>query len=283
MSTLRTWLDAAWPRHESDPRALAGELLERAATLPDDADGAEAIRLGRHVLLAHLDDSATLQRLLEALPAGAQLGVQKERAGWALAALHSGGWPAEPGLPEAVTWQLLGDVALALIHRGDLATARQRMLDPEEAAATHADAAARRAFAATAHNVALALRTGPREAARDALMIEMAELERRAWSRAGGWLEVERADYHLAMCHAAIGQGVQAVGHARACLQACEAHGADAAERFFAHECNVHAARAAGDSAAAAAHRARMVALLAEVADADMQAWCAETLATTPQ
>jgi hypothetical protein len=283
MSTLRTWLDAAWPRHDQTPRALADELLAMAPTLPDDADGAEAVRLARHVLLAHLHDATTLQRLLDALPAGEHIGVQKERTAWALAALRSGGWPAEPRLPESVTWLLLGDVAQALIHRGDLAAARTRVLGQEAAAAAHADTAARRAYAATAHNVTLALRTGPRDAARDALMIEMAELERRAWARAGGWMEVERADYHLAMCHAVIGQGTQAVAHATACLQACEANGADAAERFFAHECNVHAARAAGDGTAAAAHRARMVALLAEVADAGMKAWCEETLATTPQ
>jgi hypothetical protein len=282
MTTLRNWLDAAWARHDKEPRALADELLARAATLPDDADGAEAVRLARHTLLAHLDDAAMLQRVLQALPEGQTIGAQKERSAWAVAALAGGGWPDVPALPESVTWLLLGDVAQALLHRGDLSAARQRVLAFEDTAAAHTDPAARRAYAATTHNVTLALRTGPRDAARDALMIEMAELERRAWARAGTWLEVERADYVLAMCHAAIGQGTQALGYATACLQACEAHGADAAERFFAHECNVHAARAAGDSASAAAHRARMVALLAEVQDAGMKAWCEETLASTP-
>ena len=283
MSTLRAWLDTAWTRHDSEPQALANELVAMAPALPDDGDGAEAVRLARHTLLAHLADTALLQRFVDALPAGAQTGVQKERTVWALAALHMGFAPSQPALSDAVAWGLLGDVAQALIQRGDLAAARVRLLGLENVAATHSDPAARRAYAATAHNVALALRTGPRDAARDAVMIEMAELERRAWARAGTWMEVERADYHLAMCHAVIGQGVQALRHATACMQACEANAADAAERFFAHECNVHAARAAGDSAAAASHRARMVALLAEVDDPEMKTWCAQTLASTPE
>lgn len=293
MSTLRTWLDDAWNRHDSAPRALADELLALAPTLPDDADGAEAVRLARHTLLAHLADTAALQHWLGLLPAGAQLDVQKERTAWALTALDSAAaqaasaapftHPAHPALADAVAWGLLGDVAQALIQRGDVPAARRCLLALEDTAAAHADTAARRAFAASAHNVALALRTGPREPARDALMIDMADLERRAWARAGGWMEVERADYHLALCHAVLGHGAQAVAHASACLQACEAHAADAVERFFGHECAVHAALAAGDQAAASAHRARMVALLEDVTDAGMKTWCAQTLASTPQ
>lgn len=280
MSTLRAWLDDAWNRHDRDAAALAAELQPRAATLPDDDDGAEAVRLARHVMLAHRGDGDALRAFLAALPAGEKLAAQHERARWALAALSGSDAPA---LPEAVTWGLLADVALHEIVHGRLAAARERVLGLEATAAAHPDEAARRAYAATAYNLTLALRTGPREPARDALMLEMAELERRAWQRAGTWMHVERADYHLALCHAVLGHGAQALAHAAACREACEANGADAAERFFAHECSVHAARAAGDAAAAAQHRARMVALLAEVEDAEMKAFCEETLAATPQ
>lgn len=279
MSTLGPWLGDAWNRHDRESAALAAELQALAATLPDDDDGAQVVRLARHTLLAHLGDADALQRFLAALPRSPKLQAPADQADWALATLA--GRPVAP-LPEAAAWSTLADVVQAEILRGRLAQARERALAPEAAAAAHPDEAARRAYAITAHNLALALRVGPRSPAHDALMIEMAELERRAWSRAGTWLQVERADYHLALCHAVAGQGPRAVACAAACREACEAHGADAAERFFAHECSVHAARAAGDANAAAQHRARMVSLLADVQDAQMKAFCEETLAATP-
>lgn len=278
MSTLHAWLADAWKRHDTQSRPLADELLARVATLPDDADGAEAVRLARHVMLGHLGDTAALRHFLAALAGGSTLQPMRERAEWALGTLE--GQPT-PALPESVTWNLLADVALAEIVAGRLADARQRMLAPEAAAATHPDEAARRAYAITTYNVTLALRTGPRSPERDALMLELAALERRAWSRAGTWLQVERADYHLALCHAVVGDGAAAQRHAAACRDACEAHGADAAERFFAHECSVHAARAARDAAAADAHLAQMRTLLAQVDDAETKAFCEETLAAT--
>jgi len=277
---LRDWLETAWNRHDKAAYELALELVALAATLPDDEDGADAVRLARHTTLGHLGRPELLHAFVAALPDGAKLDPARARAEWALAQVE--GRPAEP-LPEVVTWGLLGDVVQAELQLGRHDAPRRRLLPLETRAANHPDPAARQAYAATAHNVTHALRLGPREPARDALMIEMAELERRAWERAGTWMHVERADYHLALCHAALGHGAEAQAHAAACIAACEAHDAEASERFFAHECAVHAAHAAGDREAMARHRAAMVALLAEVQDAGMRAFCEETLAAAPQ
>lgn len=279
-AALRAWLDAAWGRHDEAARTLAGELQARAATLPDDDLGAEAVRLARHTLLAHLGDAPALAALLAALPRGAALDPARETAQWALQRFE--GRMAGAPLPDPA-YGLLADVAQGWLLQGRLGEARALLFDAEAAAGAHADPAVRRAYAVGCNNLALALRTGPRgDAARDALMIDFARLSRRAWRHAGIWVHVERADYQLAMCHAAVGDGAAAVAHAQACLARCEAEGADAAERFFAHECNVHAQRAAGDTAWAAAHRQRMQALLAEIPDAGMKAWCERTLADTP-
>lgn len=279
-ASLRRWLDDAWARHDTAPRELAAELSARAATLPDDASGAEALCLARHTMLAHLADRAGLQALLDAAPRGARLDEQHDRARWALA-FHAG-QPTDP-LPAAVRCGLIADVAQAWLLDGRVDAASSALPPLEAAMADDPDDAARRAYAASCHNLCLALRTGPRgDARRDALMIDMARLSRRAWQRAGTWMHVERADYQLAMCHASIGQGPEAVAHAQACLARCEAEGADAAERFYAHECNVHAQRAAGDPAWATAHRQRMEALLAEIEDGPTRMECAQTLAGMP-
>ncbi|MGC4078726.1 MAG: hypothetical protein QM702_17140 [Rubrivivax sp.] len=277
---LRDWLEAGWNRHDTAPYELALELVTRASTLPDDDDGADAVRLARHTMLGHLGRTDLLHTFNAALPAGTKLDAMRLRAEWAMAQIE--GRQPEP-LPEVVTWALLGDVVQAELRLGRRDAPRVRLLALETRAANHPDPAARQAFAATAHNVTQALRLGPREPALDTLMIEMAELERRAWERAGTWMHVERADYHLALCHAVLGHGAEAQAHAAACIAACEAHGAEPSERFFAHECAVHAAHAAGDGEAMARHRAAMVALLAEVQDAEMRAFCEKTLAAAPQ
>lgn len=276
--TLRTWLDRAWDEHPHRAEALRDELVARAPALPDDADGAEAVRLAEHVLLGHCADAAALQRFLQALPQAAALDAGRQRAAWALATFEDG---AAAPLADAERWRALQNVVLAELVAGRVERARERLFAERAAAAASTDEAARRAFASTCNNVALDLRTGPRAADRDALMIDVAQLSRRAWEAAGTWQHVERADYQLAMCHALLGHGEEATAHARACVQRCEAEGADAAERFFAHECSVHAARAAGDDGAAALERARMAALLAQITDPGLREWCAKTLEAT--
>ncbi|HSI59774.1 MAG TPA: hypothetical protein VLA16_19590 [Ideonella sp.] len=276
---LRAWLDQAWNDHPEQPRQVADALAERAASLPDDADGAEALRLAEHTLLAHLADAPSLERLLAATPPHPALAAALQRARWALDTLA--GTPAT-ALPDGLRWRALHSVVMVLVARGDVAQARERLLAEAPAATTSDDTDAAKGYAATANNAAADLRHGPRgDAARDALMIEAAELSRRAWARVGTWMHTERADYQVALCHAAIGQGAQAVAYAQACLDRCEAEGADASERFFAHEALVHAHRAAGDAAEAARQREHMQALLAGIADADMHAWCEKTLADT--
>jgi len=278
-TTLRPWLDRAWDEHPTATQRIADELIARAATLPADDDGAEAVRLAEHVMLAHLADPATMRRFLAPLPPGEALAASVARASWALAVID--GEP-EPDVPDSARWRGLLSVVVVDVARGQIERARRRLLAEEDAAAAHPDNGAQRGYATTANNVAQDLRLGPRgDAARDALMIEAALLARRAWARAGTWMHTERADYQLAMCHAVLGQGEQAVPYADACLARCEAEGAEPSERFFAHECCVHAQRAAGDTAKAAAHRERMAVLLDEVSDPAMKTWCSDTLATT--
>lgn len=276
---LRRWLDGAWDRHDRAARSLSDELIERAPTLPDDIEGAEAVRLARHVMLGHLVDLRALRGFIARLARGQNLDGIRAGAEWAIDALSS---QAPSPLPDVLRWDPLVDVIAAEIELGRLAHARARLFEDEAAATGHEDIAVRKAYAAACNNLALAMRIGRRgDAGRDALMIEIAELSKRAWAQAGNWKNVERADYQLAMCHAVIGQGGPALHHARECLRVCETEGADAHERFFAHEALAHAYRVAGDAASATNQRARMATLLQEVADDGLRAFCQQTLNST--
>ena len=285
--TLRSWLDQAQSQHADQPSVITAGLRTRAAQLPADADGAEAIRLAEHVWLAHAADAAGLQAFLDALPAAlgqaASTAPSVERARLALAWLA--GQPV-PALADTLRWRALQNVVLAMAAQGRSAQALGLLQTDEAAALAQGRSEAGKAIAATANNVASHLQDSPRgDAARDTLMLQAAALARRAWASAGGWMQVERADYRLALCHAAAGQGAEAVEHARRCLAGCVAatDQADAVEHFFAHEALLRAHHAAGNAAAAGAALQRMQALLPDITEADgLRAWCARVLATLP-
>jgi hypothetical protein len=296
-TTLGQVLDQAEASHADDPAATFAALRACAASLPADADGARALRLAEHVALAHLGDAAPLAALLQAVPPA--LGQHEatapmlERLHWALALV--GGTPAPRPPPDAMRWRALQNVVLALATQGRCAEAGALLAADEAAARAHGQDEAGAAYAACANNVALELQTRavpagahcdtPRDAPRDALMLQAAAIARRAWGHAGNWRHVERAEYRLAVCHAAAGQGALALHHARLCLAGCEAAGvlADAVEHFFAHEALARALQAAGDVAAAQAERQQMAMLLPQIDAADgLRDWCAEALAALP-
>lgn len=278
---MRHWLDGAWDRHDREARALADELIERASKLIDDNEGAEAVGLARHVMLGHLADLQTLRSFLARLPRGHNLDKMRAGAEWAIEVLTG---QAPSPLPETRRWGPLADVIAAEIELGRLSDGRARLFEAEAVASGHEDPAVRKAYAAACNNLALALRTGRRgDAARDALMIEIAKLSKRAWAEAGDWTNLERADYQLAMCYAVIGQGEPAIHHANECLRVCEAEGADAGECFFAHEALAHAYCAAGNVAGATVQRAHMATLLRDVDDDVLRAFCQQALDSIPQ
>jgi hypothetical protein len=96
---------------------------------------------------------------------------------------------------------------------------------------------AARALAVTGNNLACALEeTKGRTADEDRLMELAAKVGRRYWEVAGGWLEVERAEYRLAMTYIALGRGREALDYAEACLAICEKNGAEADEIKYARE-----------------------------------------------
>ena len=244
--------------------------------------------------LSHLGDATALAALLAALPPALvqapATAPSVQRLQWSLALVQ--GRPAATTPPALQRWQALQNVVLALAAQRRWAEAASLLAADEAAARDHGRSEAATAYASAANNVAMELQTsGPargqaRDADRDALMLQAATIARRAWGHAGTWRHAERAEYRLALCHAAAGQGAAARHHAGLCLAGCEAAGAeaDATEHFFAHEALAHAHHAAGDAAANAAARAQMAALLPQIEVTDgLRAWCAEVLAAVPR
>jgi hypothetical protein len=266
--------------HASAPGAAARSLHDLAPALGADDTGLDALRLAEHVLLGHAGDAAGLRAWLAALPEAVTTqpptAAAVQRAHWAAAQLDGGA--AEPP-PAPQRWRALQNVALAWVARGDAERAAQALAEQERAAASESDAATLQPLAASANNLAQHLREAPqRSPAHTALMLQAAALSARLWARAGTWVNVERAEYQLALCHAAAGQAGPSLAHAHRCLAVCQREGADAVELFFAHEALWHAQGAAADPSAQRATHQAMAALLGQVQDANLQTWCAEVL-----
>lgn len=221
-------------------------LLDRVAALPLVAPGSpedQAVARGRATLLLCAGDRAAADALLvRAHPAGLPEASTRARV---LAVAAS-----------ALAGQRRVDDALALFDES---------LRAADYGPTRDDPAAR-ALAVTGNNLACALEErASRTPAEDRLLELAARTGRRFWEVAGGWMQVERAEYRLAMTYLALGRAADALTHASACLSVCEANGADAGERFFAHEALARAQHAAGDAAGARAARARMAEALATI------------------
>jgi len=280
---LATFVSLAWDVHARAPRDVAAALDARAGTLGADADSGGAIGLAEHLWLAHLADAQGLERFLAALPpatlAAKGTAAALQRARWVLDSLAG---RVATSLPDALRWRAQQSLWSAWVAQGRADDARAMLRSEAPRALAHPDEAARRSLAATCNNVAADLRDGIRgDPARDALMLAAAASARDLWASAGTWVHVERADYQLARCHAAAGDGPRALAHAHACLAAIDAHAdqpeADAFERFYAHESLAWAHRANRDVDAAGAQRAMMAALSLEVA-AELRSWCHDAL-----
>ncbi|HUG22522.1 hypothetical protein [Piscinibacter sp.] len=279
MTTIAEFIDQAWNDHIGDPQGVAARLPQGVALLEQAPDKAgDFAQLAEHVLVAHLGDGDALARCLASLAPAAARHSDSEpalvRACLAAALVRGADTPAEP-LPRAAAVRAHGSAVCGLASRGDVAAARS-LLQSAAALARDAfpdDQDTPKALAACYHNLAAQLEEGPRGAERDALMMESARLSRSTWAEAGTWVNVERADYMLALCAAATGDGAQAVVHARSCLAVCESNGADAFERFFAHEALGRALAASGDASAAGEQLVRMRGLLGDI-DESNRAYC---------
>ncbi|MBK7617651.1 MAG: hypothetical protein KA375_08935 [Vitreoscilla sp.] len=286
-SPLDELTGAVMAAHARNTQGALARLVTEAPPLLPHAPGSELeafLRAAEHIALGHADDSGTLQDLLAALsaqqarhPALAQA-LQRAQAALALADdLHT---ELLAGLPAAERVRAHYNAALARTRRRDFAAALQ-LVDAATAHAAAGDEPAQRALAALTNNLAADLHEylRPGDTAAATLMLEAAHRAHGHWARGGGWLEVERADWQLAMCAAAAGDGPRALGHARAGLAACGANNADDYEFCFAWQALAVAALAAGEHELAREARNAMAQRLTLLTDEGDRAYGTECLA----
>lgn len=248
----------AWAEHADAPDAVAQRLRTDTPAPTTAAQISALARLVVHLLGEHLgrfEDGRWRLAALEGHPLARDPAARSElRVGRAALSLAQGvAAPMEDFAPaEAVRAQ--SSAAAICVGRGQsdralalIAAARQRLADlPEATAADH------RPLAVACNNMAWELhdRGAARSAAETAAMLDIAAASHAHWSRAGTWLEIERADYGLALANLSAGRLDEALRHAAQCVAACIGHDAPPFEHFFGHEALARVQHARGDASA---------------------------------
>lgn len=280
--TLADFIDAAWNDHAADPQAVAARLPEARGLIEREPDQVgDFLGLAEHLLLGHLADPDAMEPWLamaeplvahrpDAMPALARARLATR--------LLRGDEPQSAH--EAVTLRVraCGTAVNGLAARGEIARARRLLEHAASLARADGGSDAVKALAAAFNNLASQLLDGARGPDADALMLEAAQASRETWAEVGTWINVERGEYVLALCAAAVGDGARAVGHACACLDLCAANEADAFETCFGQEALARGLLAAGEHDAAAAALQAMRALLPRIEDEGNRAFAQSSL-----
>jgi hypothetical protein len=294
------FLSQGWADHAADPRGVWDRLPRALALVEQPRHGAALAGLAAHVAGEHLgrfDDGVAFLEDLAGLPGWDAATPEAKAVRRLEAALHlCAGRKAEaarceaqgrsggslPGASDRI--RVLATAAAALAGQGRAEMALRWLEDARTLAAygPGKEDPAARALAVAGNNLAVALeQKAERTPQERRLMLLAARTGRRWWEVAGGWREVERAEYRLAMSHLKAGDPASvALRHARACESIVKENGAEPGEAFFAKEVLARAHAAAGDRAAA--HRARddAAALLPRVEDEGFRSFCAAELAS---
>jgi hypothetical protein len=299
--TCQELVQKGWAEHASDAAGVFARLPDALGLVSGPADAAALASLVVHVAGEHLGKYTAGIDLLESLARHATFddAAPECKAVWrCLAVLHhlAGNTASRRDcaargrtgtFPEASDEiRILAPAASAFLgqKRMDRALATFEQALQLAAYGPGKDDPAARALAITGNNLACELEgKATRTPEENRLLRQAARAARKYWEIAGTWLEVERAEYRLAMTHLALGEPNQAVEHAEACLAACTAHAADAHERFYANEAVALARHAAGQRAAAKAARDAAAGCIARLSDAETRARLAQTLQALDQ
>lgn len=242
----------AWADHATRGDAVARRLRMRT---PPPQTAEQLVRLTRlvvHLVGEHLgrfDDARWRLEALRTHPLTDRAVLSELRVGVAVLDIGEGRIDTAEGLDPAESVRSDAGAAAVALGRGDAPRALRLIDRARERLAALPDAQPpdHRPLAVACNNMTWDLHAlgAERSPAQTDAMLRLAAASREHWSRAGTWLEIERAEYALAFAHLSAGLHDDAWRHAAHCLAVCLHHQASPLEMVYAHEAmaRVHHAR----------------------------------------
>ncbi len=283
--SFKEFMEQAWNDHGTQAEGVARRFADAIQLVTEGEQIAPIAKLITHVMGEHLgrwdEGIRTLAELRNAL--GYQKGVDAESViarSIASLELASGERSTliEFSLSDQV--QILSVASAALSGRGLNDRALELFQKSQLLAGQGLPSGdpAHRALAVAGNNLACELESlASRTSIEEKLMILAAQTARTHWEIAGGWLQVERAEYRLAQSHLKAGDLDRALEHARACLAMVKENNAPALEFFFGYEVLALVELARNDLSGFT-HASQQVRVYFEQLTSDDQTWCEATL-----
>ncbi len=283
--TFDDFLNQAWNDHATKAEEVAQRLVDGIKLIEKEEQIPQMTHLATHIFGEHLGQWEMGLSFLEALKAnpcfvnGGESDHTLVRSVAALA-LASGKTDSVGSLSASDHIRALAIAASALAGQMNPENAQaffRRALDLAQTGIDRNDPA-NRALAVTGNNLACSLEEKTKRTEIDTkLMILAAQAGRKYWEIAGTWLEVERAEYRLAMTYLKARDLVRALEHAQSCLEIVQENNAPSLEFFFGFEVLALAEKARGNSIGYAKAVEHVKTNFAKL-NADDQIWCEPSL-----
>lgn len=280
------FIDQAWSRHATDTESVAKDLATASVRLGQEPDVPSLAHLIFHVYAEHLQRYTEGLEILTRLTHSpyydekGESGTALNRFVSALKLIMGQMEPAGPlTLSDRVRIYTLAAAGSLTWNLNKSYHHYLMALDLAESLDVTSKDPAFRTLAATSHNLMMELyeRQTLNNHERQ-FMLHAAQKSRYFWGIAGTWLEAERAEYRLALCHLREQNYDQAQKHAAECLRLCQENNADNFELFFAFEVVARTERAKGNVAKSKANVDEALKNYSTLSD-DNKKWC-QSIAT---
>ena len=284
-------IGSAWSDHTEHAEDVASRLADSVHLIDSPAHVQSYVRIVTHVYGEHLarwSEGVDLLQSLSALTSCADNPACARAVARAVATLSYAG-----GDKRALD-RLSRDDRIASLATAACAFAGQDRFD--DAISTYGaaldlaeqgvadDSPAARALAVGGNNLAVALeQKHDRSALQTRGMVNAASAALTYWTRAGTWLEEERAHYRLSRSLSLAADHAGAIASAQRCIDMCAQHDAPPFEQFFAYCALALAQRGAADRAAFAASRDKAMQFHARIAAGEKSACEADLAALSAE
>lgn len=240
---FNTYLNKAWDDHAKDSQTVAMNINQGLSLAQNGDQLGQLARLAAHVFGEHLgkwDDGISFlsqikkhSQINEA--ANNLIKVYEASLNLSGNTLHD---LSQFSKSEQV--RILSISASAVYEQGQPEKAKDYFSKAVELASSSIakEDLANRALAVAGNNLACSLEEKPSRTPQEVdLMILAAQIARKFWEVAGGWMEIERAEYRLSQSYLKANKIEESFAHAQNCIEICETNSAPALEYFFGFEC----------------------------------------------